>query len=145
MNAMSKENLKTYFDLLDSVLKENNLKAHPEQIYNMDESGLPLNPHSPKAVALQGQKKVCYQCPGSKSQITVPGCCSGTGQVLPPFVIFDAKQLNHLWTCGEVNGTRYGLSESGWTDQGLFLGWLKEHFFSSRCTCSTTITSSRWP
>ena len=48
--------------------------------------------------------------------------------MIPPFVIFDAKQLNHLWTRGEVSGTRYGLSDSGWTDRGLFMGWLEEHF-----------------
>ena len=58
MNAMNEENLKAYFDLLNTVLKDNNLKAHPEQIYNMDETGLPLNPRPPKAVALHGQKKV---------------------------------------------------------------------------------------
>ena len=128
MNAMNEENLKQYFSLLDSVLEDNNLKAHPEQIYNMDETGLPLNPKPPKVVALRGQKKVRYQCPGSKQQITVLGCCNGTGQVIPPFIIFDAKQLNKLWTRGEVPGTRYGLSDSGWTDRGLFFGWLEEHF-----------------
>ena len=41
MNAMNEDNLKNYFDLLDSVLTEHNLKVHPEQIYNMDETGLP--------------------------------------------------------------------------------------------------------
>ncbi len=72
MNAMNEDNLKVYFDLLDTVLEKNNLKAHPEQIYNMDE---PLNPRPPKVVALRGQKKVRYQCSGVKSQITVLGCC----------------------------------------------------------------------
>ena len=38
MNAMNENNLKTYFD---PILEENDLKSHPEQIYNMDESGLP--------------------------------------------------------------------------------------------------------
>ena len=49
--------------------------------------------------------------------MTILGCASGTGQVLPPFVIFDTKQLNDLWIHGEVPGTRYGLSKNGWTDQ----------------------------
>ncbi len=71
MNAMNENNLKTYFD---PILEENDLKSHPEQIYNMDESGLSLNPRPPKVVALRGQKKVHYQCSRSKSQITVLGC-----------------------------------------------------------------------
>ena len=48
--------------------------------------------------------------------------------MIPLFVIFDAKQLNQLWTRGEVSGTRYGLSDSGWTDQALFYEWLEEHY-----------------
>ena len=128
MNAINESNLKTYFNLLDTILEENDLKSHPELIYNMDEFGLPLNPRPRKVVAYEGQKKVRYQCSGSKSQITILGCCNATGQVIPLFVIFDAKQLNH-WTRGEVSGTRYGLSDSGWTDQALFYGWPEEHFF----------------
>ena len=42
--------------------------------------------------------------------------------MIPPFVIFDTKQLNILWTRGEVAGTLYGVSDSGWTDIGLFFG-----------------------
>ena len=67
MNAMNEENLKNYFDLLDTVLEENNLKIHPKQIYNMDETGLPLNPRPPKVVALRSQKKVRHQCSGSNA------------------------------------------------------------------------------
>ena len=39
------------------------------------------------------------------------GCGNATGQAQPPFVIFDTKQLNPLWTRGEVPGT------SLWTKQ----------------------------
>ena len=67
MNAMNESNLKTYFDLLDTILEENALTSHPELIYNTDESGLPLNPRPPKVVGFRGQKKVRYQCSGSKS------------------------------------------------------------------------------
>ena len=44
MNAMTKENLTNYFDLLRDCLTENGLMDHPERIYNMDESGIPLDP-----------------------------------------------------------------------------------------------------
>ena len=130
MNAMTEENLKNYFDLLRDCIVENGLKDHPERIYNMDESGIPLDPKPPKVIAVRGQKKVRYRCSGNKTQITILGCCSGTGQAMPPFLIFDAKQLNHQWTHGEVPGTRYGLSDSGWTDRDLFHGWLENHFLA---------------
>ena len=51
---MYKENLKNYYNFLDTVLEKNNLKIHPEQIYKLDSP----NPRPPKVVALRGQKKV---------------------------------------------------------------------------------------
>ena len=128
MKATSRENMTHYFNLLDDILEECEFKDHPERIYNMDECGMPLDPKPPKVLAQKGQRKVRYRCAGNKGQITVLGCCSGTGQAIPPFVIFDAKQLNYLWTRGEVPGTRYGLSDTGWTNKSLFGGWLVEHF-----------------
>ena len=128
MNAITRENIQTYFDLLKEVLDENDFAPHPERMYNMDETGMPLDPKPPRVVTRKGQRKVRYRCSGSKGQITVIGCCNGTGQAIPPMVIFNAKQLNPMWTQGEIPGTRYGLSDKGWTDQELFKGWLKDHF-----------------
>ena len=56
------------------------------------------------------------------------GCINAIGQALPPFIIFDAKNLNIEWTKGEVPGTTYGLSHSGWMDMQLFKDWLIKHF-----------------
>ena len=128
MTAVSEENMLHYFSLLKNCLEENDLINHPERIYNMDETGVPLDPKPPKVFCQKGQKKVRYSSSGNKSQITVLGCANATGQAMPPFIIFDAKQLNILWTKGEVPGTRHGLSKNGWTDQELFKGWLKDHF-----------------
>ena len=122
MSAINRENLIHYFCLLKQYLDDNDLANHHERIYNMDETGVPLDPKPPKVVACKGQKKVRYRTSGKKNQITVLGCGSATGQVLPPFVIFDARQLNPLWIRGEIPGTRYGLSKTGWTDQELFQG-----------------------
>ena len=51
-----------------------------------------------------------YRTTSNKSQTTVIGCASAVGRALPLFVIFNGKQLNPLWTRGEIPGTRYGLS-----------------------------------
>ena len=130
IDAVNDENLAHYYRLLKGCLEENDLLTHPEQIYNMDETGVPLDPKPPKVVACKGQKKVRYRTSGKKNQITVLGCANAVGQSQPPFVIFDAKQLNPKWARGEVPGTRYGLSSSGWMDQVLFKGWLVEHFIT---------------
>ena len=47
MDAMSNnEALDNYFGLLNKVLEENDLISNPSQIYNVDESGMPLE-HCP--------------------------------------------------------------------------------------------------
>ena len=70
------------------------MENYPEQIYNMDESGIPLDPRPPKVAARKGQKKVRYASSRRKNQITIVACGNATGQPIPPFVIFDVKQLN---------------------------------------------------
>ena len=75
-----------------------------------------------RVVALKGQKKVGYRTSGSKNQVTVIACISASGQVMPIFVIFDAKRLNMDWRKNEVVGSSYGLSSNGWVDSELFKG-----------------------
>ena len=125
IDAINEENMKKYFDLLEEVYNELDFKDHPERIYNMDETGMPLDP---KVVVPKGQKKVRYRCSGQKSQITVIGCGNATSQTIPPYIIFAAKQLNRLWMKDEVPGSRYAVSDNGRIDQDLFHFWMTEHF-----------------
>ena len=101
--------LDNYFKKLKRILDENKLEDKPGKIYNMDESGIPLDHHSPCVLARKGQNKST----GNKLQITIVRCINATGQALSPFIVFDAKYLNIQWTDGEVPGTTYGLSNSG--------------------------------
>ena len=131
MEAINRDSLDNYFDLLRSVFDDFDFDKFPESIYNMDETGVPLCPRPPKVIARKGQKMIRYRTSGQKAQITVIGCGSATGQVIPPFIIFAAKQISPLWTKDEVNGSRFAVSENAWVDQELFYFWLKEHFLSN--------------
>lgn len=71
---------------------------HPEAIYNMDETGMPLESHPPKIVDEKGQKKVRYQTSGQKQQITIIGCGSVTEHVIPPSSYLP---LNRSTICGQ--------------------------------------------
>ena len=117
MNCLNKKTIDSYFDLLEDTLTENNLLSSPGQIYNVDETGIPLDHRPPKIVTKRGSKKVMCRTSGNKSQITVIGCVSATGQSLPPFVIFDTKRLNMDWTKGEIPGTMY--VRDGWIQNCL--------------------------
>ena len=86
------------------MLQKHDLMTNPAQIYNMDESGVPLDHHPPNVITKRGQKKVRYRVAGKKEQITVIGCVNAIGQSIPLMVMFEDKYLNHQWTVGEVPG-----------------------------------------
>ena len=58
MDAVNKENIAAYFNLLRSIYDEHSFENYPECIYNMDKTGVPLDPKSPKVIARMGAKKI---------------------------------------------------------------------------------------
>ena len=48
----------SYFNLLDETLLKYGIKDKPAQIYNCDESGMPLEHKMSKVITLKGAKKV---------------------------------------------------------------------------------------
>ena len=88
---------------------------------------MPLDPKPPKVVVGRGSN-ACSLGSGDKSQVTIVGCVSAAGFCIPPMVIWDRKTLAPELTVGEIPGTIYGLSSSGWMDQELFGVWFSNHF-----------------
>ena len=125
--ASDPDTIRRYFTMLESCFKENGIEG-PDQIYNCDETGLPLNPPMQKVIMARGTKHASHITGGDKSQITVLACTCATGIALPPFILMDRKSLNPACTHGEVPGTLYGLSQSGWMNQELFQSWFSKHF-----------------
>ena len=120
--------LEKYFNLLYQTLSEENLQECPCQIFNLDETGMPLDPPPPKVVAKKGQKHPTSLTSGKKSQVTVLACVSAGGYCMPPLVIFKSQTLQDGMDVGEVPGTMYGLSESGWINKEIFSDWFTFHF-----------------
>ena len=125
--ASDPEVFEHYFDLLESTLTEYDISDKPMQIFNMDETGVPLSPDLPKGVFKKGSKAVAVTS-GDKSQLTVVACVSAGGFCIPPMVILDRKTLHPDMTIGELPGTIYGLSSKGWIDSELFNMWFNSHF-----------------
>ena len=53
MNAMNEDKLNHYFDLLEETMKENKLLNSPTKKYNVDETGVPLVPKTPKVITVK--------------------------------------------------------------------------------------------
>ena len=122
MEYLNEDIMAEYFTMLKDVMTKENLLNSLSQICNV---GMPLDHHPPKVISRRGQKEGTMQKHLATTQITVIACVSATGHAIPPYVIFDAKGMNYEWMKGEVPGTQYGLSDSGWVDTELFKsGWL---------------------
>ena len=126
--ASSKECLDTYFDCLEEILQETGLSENPSLLFNMDKTGFALDPIPRKTVDVCGTKNVLSICSGSKSQITILACVSGSGQALPPMIILSKKTMSPDMATGELQGTLYGFSNNGWTNSHLFHKWFEKQF-----------------
>ena len=80
----------------------NELISFPSRIFNVDESGFPLQAHKSSVVAEKGSKHPTTVTTGDKAQITVIACVNAGGAKFPPMVIFDRKVLKADLTLNEV-------------------------------------------
>ena len=127
--ATKKEIVDQWFELLGKTLKELDIENKPAQIYNVDETGLPLDPSKLKVIAEKGAKNVFRIIGGSgRETITVQGCGSASGHVLPPYVVYSGKNLYKEWTMGGAQNARYTTSSNGWMEGDTFYDWLQNMF-----------------
>ena len=110
------------------MLEINGLSKYPGLIYNMDESGLPLDPKPVKAVSCHGANNSYQVSSGNKAQVSIAACVSAAGKTLPRFIIWKGITMSPEVAIGELPGTEYGLSDSGWMNSTLFALWLRKVF-----------------
>ena len=126
--ASSRECINDYFDLLERTLQESGLVEYPALIFNMDESGFPLDPKPLKSVHCSGDKNPYAVRSGVKSQVTVAACVSASGQSIPPLIIWKRKTMTADMAVGEIPGTQYQCSDKGWMNSTIFYSWFKKLF-----------------
>ena len=117
-----------YCDVLEKIVEDTGLIDHPALIFNMDETGFPLDPKPLKTIHSRVEKNPFSVSSGSKSQVTVVACMSATGQSIPPLIIWKRKTMTVDMANGEIPGTQYGFSEKGWMQSNLFNSWFKKQF-----------------
>ena len=127
-SASSRASIDNYFDILEHTLEKTGLCDYPGLIFNMDETGFPLDPKPIKTVNCRGTKNPFSVSSGSKSQVSIAACVSAGGQSLPPFIIWKRKKMPPELAIGELPGTEYGLSEKGWMNSTLFHAWFCKIF-----------------
>ena len=120
--------VREYFALLGKTLEENGLMNKPRQLYNCDETFLPLDGTREKAVTHKGTKNTYCQASGTSEHITLLCCASATGIPHPPMIIYAKSFPGGHYRFEGPDDALYACSELGWIDSELFLVWLKKVF-----------------
>ena len=127
-NAFTREVVDEYFECLKTTLEQNNLLNAPRQLFNCDETFLPLNLACEKVVARKNVKHVYTQSRGTSDHITMLCGASAAGVALPPMIIYSKAFPGGLYKFSGPDDAVYAKSESGWIDGELYLAWMKKVF-----------------
>ncbi|KAJ4425648.1 hypothetical protein ANN_27844 [Periplaneta americana] len=110
-----------YFDNLENTLAG----VPPENIINFDETNLQDDPGKKKVMSKRGVKYPECVMNHSKSSTSVMFAASGSGVLLPCFVVYRSNHLYASWTEGAPRGTRFNRTKSGWFDSCCFDDWIR--------------------
>ncbi|CAH1983667.1 unnamed protein product [Acanthoscelides obtectus] len=128
-SAFNRTQVNRFYDNLWSIISHHNfLTRRPDDIYNMDETGVKTSASKPpRVISVKGKKQVGVVATAEKGQHTTVICaCSATGRFIPPCFIFgQRKRMNERLLDGPPNGSLAWVSDSGWITNSTFNNWLK--------------------
>lgn len=123
----STETVAAYFEELGKILAEHDLIDKPQFIYNVDEKGL-SDDHNPPSVVTDVKCKPYSVTSGRSSMVTVLGCGNALGSAIPPYFVFPGKRMRAELLEGASTGASGTVSDSGWSNNEVFLKYLQDHF-----------------
>jgi hypothetical protein len=116
-----------WFDVIGKVLQDQPIL--PENVYNMDETGVMLSMLGSVKVLVGKDNLRSYRGARVKrTVVTAIECISGDGRFLDPMIIWPASTYRANWTTYPTPGWHYAYSESGYTDSKISVEWLKRVF-----------------
>lgn len=116
-----------WFQIIGKVLQD--AAVLPENVYNMDETGVMLSKLGSVKVLVGKDDRRDYRGAGMKrTMVTAVECISADGRALLPLIIWPASTHRSNWTTYPTPGWHYGFSESGYNDSKISLEWLMRAF-----------------
>ena len=124
-SGMNKTVVSNWFDDLEKLVYELNIKGVAGPFWNCDETGLQEHFVQGRVIAETGQP--CYQITSREKgeTTTVLACFNACGEYCPPTVIFKGKRLKSEWVVGSPPGTLVRMSDNGWITKEIFPEWAK--------------------
>lgn len=119
--------MEDWFKLIGEQLR--NPDILPENVYNMDETGVLLSVLSTLKVLVSSDKPQPHRKAGVKrTLVTAIECISADGRSLPPLIIRPAATHRSTWTTYPTPGWHFACSKTGYTDTKISLYWIQHVF-----------------
>lgn len=115
-----------FFDLLASLIEK--YRFTPNNIYNVDETGILTVPNKPsKVLSLRGKKQVGSLTSAERGDlVTVEMCISAAGVYVPPMFVFPRVKENPRLMDDAPPGSSAAYHKSGWINKDTFIIWFKK-------------------
>jgi hypothetical protein len=121
------EKVTEWFDMIAKQLDAPDIV--PENVYNMDETGVLLSSLASLKVLVGKDDMRDYRAAGVKrTLITAIECISADGRYLFPLIIWPAVTHRSNWTTHPTPGWHFACSSTGYTDSQISLYWLQRVF-----------------
>ena len=124
----SKEASDNYFPKLRKVLAKNKLLSFPERIYNVEETGIVIEPKPRKTVYASSSNSPAIAGSAGSPYVTIIAGANAIGNNIPPFYIFPGKSWNDQFLNDAPAGSSGSMSETGLSNPSVFECYVTKHF-----------------
>lgn len=129
--GFNKVKVDRFFQNLENVMTKYQLNFLPTHIYNMDETGVTTVQDTENIIAPRGQKR--------GKNVTVICAMSATGSFIPPLFIFSRQRHSPQLEKDGPPGAVYTCSYNGWTNESIYVKWLRHFIEHSKPTAEQPI------
>ena len=125
--SASRETLDKYYKELGTILTKHNLRNKPQNIFNIDETGVSTEHNPPKVVCNSNTKLQNITSPRS-SNVTIIAAGNALGNSVPPYYVFPGQRWNPDFLSGACPGADGEMSKKGWSNSQVFQKYVPKHF-----------------
>ena len=107
----------------------------PQDIYNMDETGVTTVQTPQKGLCDTGRRSVGGLTSAESGQLVTVACTiNAAGKSVPPLLVFSRARYNENVINGAPVGSIGAANKSGWMNENRFITYVEDFVLHSRCS-----------